>query len=152
MIGLMIALTLQAVPLQTAQPPTVALMVVSEVDARRAKPGDVVRMRLHRPLSIGDRTIEVGTPAFGEVVPAGIPSGQRQSGALAMRVTHLQDGAERIALAGDLQSKARGGKHDDAVRFLLAPVHALFAVRNAAKLKAGDVIEVALARDTAAAP
>lgn len=125
----------------------IELMVLSEVNTRISAPGSLVRLRLNKPVMVdGKIALPVGTPAFGKVeslVKSGI-AGTR--GTLSVRMTHLESAGGRIPLADDLlEYQARGGKHDDAAKLLLAPFYAPFSPANSAKLKAGDLVRARIA-------
>lgn len=132
----------------------IELMVLAEIETRTAGPGTTVRLRVNRPLKVGDNVIiPVGALAYGRVdhVERSGIAGAR--GSLGVRLSHVVvDGAD-VLLANDLMVfRARGGKGDDAARFILAPFYAPFAPANAAKLKAGDLITARIAGPGAQSP
>lgn len=117
------------------------LMVMTEVSTARAKAGDVVKLRLNRPVVIdGVIRIPAGTPAFGEVVDTRKSGMAMKRGKLAIRLVRIAATGCDLPLEGDLTTEGRGGKSDDAVKVLLAPFYAPFAPGNSAKFKAGDIV------------
>ena len=136
MLGLMIAA--QMTSLATVP---VELMVTREVTAESAKPGQLVKLVLNKSVPIEGRpAIPSGTPAFGEVVAVD-PSGlAMKRGSLAIRLTRMVIDGSDVPLLGELSTKGRGGKNDDAVKVMLAPIYAPFAHGNSAKFKAGEIV------------
>ncbi|HUH50148.1 MAG TPA: hypothetical protein VLZ56_09885, partial [Mycoplana sp.] len=63
-----------------------------------------------------------------------------QRGSLSISLTHIALGDQRISLLGAFDRRGKGGKNDDAVKMLLAPMYVLFSPGNSAKLKAGDIV------------
>lgn len=126
----------------------VELMVLSEVNTRISAPGSVVRLRLNKPVLIdGKIALPVGTPAFGKVESLEKSAIAGTRGTISVRMTHIEAAGGRIPLAEDLLVyQARGGKHDDAAKLLLAPFYAPFSPANSAKLKAGELVHARIAR------
>lgn len=129
------------VPAQTA----VELMVMTEVTAADARAGDRVRLRVHAPLTAdGVVIVPEGAQAEGEVVAARRSGIAMRRGSLSVRVTRLMVDGREIALTGHVAAHARSGS-DDALRLAIAPMWALIAANNSAKLKAGDIVTARLA-------
>lgn len=119
----------------------VELMVMTEVSTSRARAGDIVKLRVNRPVERdGIVIVQPGTAAFGEVVSVKGSGAAMKRGALAIRLTRLVIDGRSVPLAGEFDARGRGGKGDDVARILLAPIYAPFASGNAAKFKAGEII------------
>jgi len=122
---------------------TIELMIVREVDSDRAKPGDPVRLRVNRPVMIGPTVVvPAGTEAHGEVTAISSSGGLLKSGRLAVSITSIALGDRSIALDTVLEQRARGGKSDDVLKAMLAPMWLPFSRGNSAKLKAGELLSV----------
>lgn len=119
----------------------VELMVLTEVASGRAQAGDLVKLRVNAPVIIGGAVVvPVGTPAYGRVEKSEQTGGALQRGSLSVSLTHILIGDQRLSLLGAFDRRGQGGKNDDAVKLLLAPMYVLFSPGNLAKLKAGDLV------------
>lgn len=124
------------------------LMVLNEVSSRTAQPGTRVVLRLNKPLLInGKNVLAEGTPVFGEVLETKMSGAAGAKGHLSARLTHIQNGTLRIPVTGDMSALGKGGKSDDALKWVLAPIYAPFAPGNNAKLKAGQIVNGAIDAD-----
>lgn len=124
------------------------LMVLNEVSSRTAQPGMRIVLRLNKPLLIdGKLVLAEGTPVFGEVLDTKMSGSAGSRGQLSARLTHIQNGTQRIPVTGDMSALGKGGKSDDALKWVLAPIYAPFAPGNNAKLKAGQIVNGVIEAD-----
>jgi hypothetical protein len=118
----------------------IELMVVREVDSDRSQPGDPVKLRVNRPVTVGDTVvIPVGAEAQGEVTATRKSGGMLRRGNIAVDITSLSVGGREVPLSTMLEQRGRGGS-DDVLKVAMAPMWILFARGNGAKLKAGELI------------
>ena len=69
-----------------------------------------------------------------------------------MNITAISLGGQTIELGTEVQQQGRGGKSDDALKAMLAPMWVLFARGNSAKLKAGELFQAQVEHDICFAP
>ena len=126
----------------------VELMVLTEVSSARAKPGDLVKLRVQKPLLVdGAVAVPVGTPAFGVVEQLEKSGSILKAGEITVSLTEIQLGDRKIRLSGAYSRDGKGGKNDDAVKAVLVPLYALFAPGNSGKLKAGELLTASVDGD-----
>lgn len=119
----------------------VELMVMTEVSTARARAGDLVKLRVHRPVEQdGVTLVPEGAAAFGEVLRVRPGGMAMKKGALAIRLTRVVVNGRDMPLDGILDTKGRGGKGDGVAKVILAPFYAPFAPGNSARFKAGEII------------
>lgn len=149
----------EPLPLSAVSPPqedilhlpadaAIELMVLREVDSDRAMPGDPVRLRVNRPVMVGDiEVIPVGAAAQGVVTASRKSGAALHRGHLSVSITSITLGETTIELSTTLEQHGRGGANDDALKALLAPMWVLFARGNAARLKAGELLTARAERE-----
>jgi hypothetical protein len=124
------------------------LMVLNEVSSRSGAVGQRFPLRLVKPVLVdGKPVLPIGSTAYGEVTASKRSGAGLKKGHLSVRLMHVELGSQRIELADEVTTSGKGGKSDDAVKILLAPMYAPFSSGNNAKLKAGDIIIGHVARD-----
>lgn len=127
----------------------VALMAIAEVNTDKARPGDLIRFRVHQPIRVGDRiVVPAGTPAFGTVVSASDSGGLGKSGRMTARLLNIQLGDAAIPLEGDMAAKGTGAG-SAGVAVLFTGLAGLFHRGNNAKIKAGEIVAGFVAGDVA---
>ncbi len=121
----------------------IALMVLTEVSSQRARPGDVVKLRVAEPVSVdGVTVVPPGTPVFGTVMSSTKSGAALQRGQVAVDISSLVLPSGTVKLTGNFHRTGTGGKNDDLVKTVLAPMYVLFSPGNSGKLKAGEVLTV----------
>jgi hypothetical protein len=129
----------------------IRLMVLNEVSTRTVKPGERFVLRVDEAVVVGGATIiPVGAKAWGEVLDADASGAAGKAGKLAVRLLHVEVGADQLPISGESQAKGEKGTKQvvlGALGFgLLAPL-ALLAPGNNAKLKAGEIFNAYLTGD-----
>jgi len=131
----------------------IELMVVREVNSDRARPGDPVKLRVNRPVTIdGVEVVPVGTAAQGEVTASKKSGMLLQRGKLAVKLNAITLDGRTILLGSDFKQSAKGGQADDVLKLVLVPEWLLFARGNSARLKAGELLTAEVAEDVCFAP
>lgn len=126
----------------------VELMAMTEVSTASATPGTIFKMRVNKPVEIGGRVVvPVGTLAFGQVITATDAGGLGKSGRMTARLVSLQLGDVTVPLEGEMSTKGSGAG-SAGVAVLLTGVMGLFHRGNNAKIKAGEIINGYVAKDT----
>lgn len=121
----------------------IALMVLTEVSSQRARPGDVVKLRVAEPVRVdGTTVVPLGTPVFGTVTSSMKSGAALQRGQVGVEVSSLVLPSGTVRLTGTFDRTGTGGKNDDLVKAVLAPMYVLFSPGNSGKLKAGEVLTV----------
>ena len=118
----------------------VRLMVLHEVNTRKAKPGDTFVLRVDENVVVNGATvIPVGAKAWGEVTEVEPNGAVGKAGTIGARLLYVEAGGERIALSGEESSK--GNKGGDRVVLAMAGFgpFGLLARGTQGKLKAGHI-------------
>jgi hypothetical protein len=126
----------------------VRLMVLNEVNTRKAKPGDRFVLRVDENVSVGGVTvIPVGAKATGVVTLVDPNGAVGKGGKIAARLLHLDLNGQQIPLSGEDTSK--GSKAGDRVAFAAVAFGPLGLLARGAqgKLKAGHIFNGYLAAD-----
>lgn len=126
----------------------VRLMVLNEVNTRKAKPGDKFVLRVDEAVAIDGKTvIPVGAKAWGEVTRVKENGAVGKAGVIGARLLYVDLGEDRIPLDGEEQSKGGAGGSRVAMAALAFGVFGLLAEGAQGKLKAGHIFNGYLAED-----
>lgn len=119
----------------------VELMVLREVNSRKAKPGDQFPLRVNKPVIIeGVVAVPVGAAAWGEVVAAsgtGVAGGR---GRVSMRLTRMDTSAGPVALTGTAGTEGRANTAGVVAGVLALGLGGLLIKGGNATFKAGDIV------------
>ena len=118
----------------------VRLMVLHEVNTRKARPGDTFVLRVDEDVVVGGTTvIPVGAKAWGEVTEVEPNGAVGKAGTIGARLLHVEAGGEKIALTGEESSKGNKGGDRVALAMTAFGPLGLLARGTQGKLKAGHI-------------
>ncbi|WP_168727433.1 MULTISPECIES: hypothetical protein [Sphingomonas] len=139
------AVTGQTVTLKRDTP--IELMAMTEVSTASAKPGQVFKLRVNKPVVVsGVTVVPAGSWVYGEIIAARDAGGLGKSGRLTAKLTHLALGDVRIPVEGDISAKGTGAGSAGAA-VLFAGLTGLFHRGNNAKIKGGEIVNGFIADD-----
>jgi hypothetical protein len=126
----------------------VRLMVLNEVNTRKAKPGDRFVLRVDAPVTVdGITVIPVGAKAWGEVTRVVGNGAAGKAGAIAARLVEVEAGGGTIPLSGEDDSRGEKGTTRVAMAAMAFGPFGLLARGTQGKLKAGHIFEGYLAEE-----
>ena len=126
----------------------VRLMVLNEVNSRRAKPGDRFVLRVDENVSVdGNVVIPVGAKAWGEVTDSRGNGAVGKAGQISAKLLYVEVGGAQIKLSGEERSKGAKGGDRVAMAVMGFGLLGLFAEGSQGKLKAGHIFNGYLADD-----
>jgi hypothetical protein len=126
----------------------VRLMVLNEVNTRKAKPGDRFVLRVDENVAVdGMVVIPVGARAWGEVTETDKNGAAGKAGRISAKLLYVEAGGTRIPLTGEEQSKGAKGGDRVALAVIGFGLLGLFAEGAQGKLKAGHIFNGYLAGD-----
>ena len=126
----------------------IRLMVLNEVNSRRAKSGDRFVLRVDENVSVdGNVVIPVGAKAWGEVTDARENGAVGKAGQISARLLYVEVGGTQIKLSGEDRSKGAKGGDRVAMAVMGFGLLGLFAEGAQGKLKAGHIFNGYLADD-----
>jgi hypothetical protein len=127
----------------TAVPPTgtpVRLMILREVNSRKAKPGERFKLRVDEPVYInGTPVIPVGSTAWGEIVSVKQNGAVGQGGRLAAKLLYVELSGGRLPLRGEPSDRGDGNGAGVALAVVGFGILGLLTGGDSARLKAGDM-------------
>jgi hypothetical protein len=126
----------------------VRLMVLNEVNTRKAKPGDRFVLRVDENVAVnGTIVIPVGARAWGEVTDSRQNGAVGKAGQISARLLYVEAGARQIPLTGEDRSKGSKGGDRVALAVVGFGIFGLLAEGAQGKLKAGHIFNGYLAGD-----
>jgi hypothetical protein len=126
----------------------VRLMVLNEVNSREASPGTRFVLRVDENVVVGGIVvIPVGAKAWGEVTEVTANKALGKPGSVGARLLYVEVNGERIALAGEEQSRGNAGGDKMAMASAAFGPFALLTKGNIGKLKAGFIFNGYVAAD-----
>jgi hypothetical protein len=152
--GLLIA-TAQGAQANTprSQEIPIELMVMREVSAAVAKPGELFKLEAINDVRTDDRVlIARGAIAWGEVAEAVAPGAGGRGGRIAIRLLYVEANGLRVPLDGASSIEARRSNRDVAALSASLGVFALLARGHDARFKAGEIVTGFVVTENAASP
>ena len=126
----------------------VRLMVVNEVNTRKAKPGDKFVLRVDEAVALDGKTvIPVGAKAWGEVTRVKENGAVGKAGVIGARLLHIEVGDDKVLLEGEDKSRGDDGGSRVALAAVAFGIFGLLAEGAQGKLKAGHIFNGSLAED-----
>ncbi len=126
----------------------VRLMVLNEVNTRKAKPGDRFVLRVDENVAVnGTIVIPVGAKAWGEVTDSRQNGAVGRAGQISARLLYVEAGGRQIPLTGEDKSKGPKGGDRVALAVVGFGIFGLLAEGAQGKLKAGHIFNGYLAGD-----
>jgi hypothetical protein len=126
----------------------VRLMVLNEVNTRKAKPGDRFVLRVDENVAVnGTIVIPVGARAWGEVTDSRKNGAVGKAGQISARLLYVEAGGRQIPLSGEDRSKGAKGGDRVALAMVGFGIFGLLAEGAQGKLKAGHIFNGYLAGD-----
>ena len=126
----------------------VRLMVLNEVNTRKAKPGDRFVLRVDENVAVnGTIVIPVGARAWGEVTDSRQNGAVGKAGQISARLLYVEAGGRQIPLSGEDRSKGSKGGDRVALAVVGFGIFGLLAEGAQGKLKAGHIFNGYLAGD-----
>jgi len=127
----------------------VRLMVLNEVNTRKAKVGDKFVLRVDENVAAGGTTIiPVGAKAFGEVTMIRENGALGRSGKIGARLLYIEVGEARIPISGEEQTKGNAGGDRVVMAAAAFGPFGLLARGTQGKLKAGAIFNGYLESET----
>lgn len=124
------------------------LLATREVSTADAMAGSRFKLRLNKPVIVDNATIiPVGAWAHGEVISASDAGRLGRSGKLTARLLYLEYNAVQIPIDGSISAEGGGGSSIGAA-VILSGLAGLFYRGNNAKIKAGEIVNAFVAKDT----
>jgi len=126
----------------------VRLMVLNEVNTRKARPGDRFVLRVDENVAVnGTVVIPVGAKAWGEVTDSRQNGAVGKAGQISARLLYVEAGGRQIPLSGEDRSKGPKGGDRVALAVVGFGIFGLLAEGAQGKLKAGHIFNGYLAGD-----
>lgn len=123
------------------------LMAMTEVSTATAKPGQVFKLRVNKPVAVsGVTVVPAGSWVYGEILAARDAGGLGKSGRLTAKLTYLALGDVHVPVEGDISAKGTGAGSAGAA-VLFAGLTGLFHRGNNAKIKGGEIVNGFVADD-----
>jgi hypothetical protein len=124
------------------------LMVLNEVNTRKAKPGDAFVLRVDEAVALnGAVIVPVGAKAWGEVTEVEPNKALGKAGSIGAKLLHLELGDTKVPLTGEENSKGNKGGGKMALAVASFGVFGLLVQGTQGKLKAGHIINGYFASD-----
>jgi hypothetical protein len=126
----------------------VRLMVLNEINSRKARPGDRFVLRVDENVTAnGIVVIPVGARAWGEVTDSRQNGAVGKAGQISARLLYVEVGGRQVPLTGEDRSKGSKGGDRVALAVIGFGIFGLFAEGAQGKLKAGHIFNGYLAGD-----
>jgi hypothetical protein len=126
----------------------VRLMVLNEVNSRKARPGDRFVLRVDENVTAnGIVVIPVGAKAWGEVTDSRQNGAVGKAGQISARLLYVEVGGRQVPLTGEDRSKGSKGGDRVALAVVGFGIFGLLAEGAQGKLKAGHIFNGYLAGD-----
>ena len=126
----------------------VRLMVINEVNTRKARPGDRFVLRVDENVAVnGTIVIPVGAKSWGEVTDSRQNGAVGKAGQISARLLYIEAGERQMPLIGEDRSKGSKGGDRVALAVVGFGIFGLLAEGAQGKLKAGHIFNGYLAGD-----
>lgn len=117
----------------------VRLMIVREVNSRKAKPGERFKLRVDEPVYInGAPVIPVGSTAWAEIVSVKQNGAVGQGGRLGTKLLYVDLPDGKLPLRGEISDRGDGNGGGVALAIIGFGIFGLLTGGDSARLKAGD--------------